>query len=70
MSELKCEFPEGCRLDLFAKVVKAKYIARQVKVLEDFVCVPLFSRNRLRVRHSVFFRARRHAPIRPLCQCD
>ncbi|HNX92341.1 MAG TPA: hypothetical protein PKI17_02360 [Syntrophomonas sp.] len=42
MSELKCEFPEGCRLDLFAKVVKAKYIARQVKVLEDFVCVPLF----------------------------
>ncbi len=41
MSELKCEFPEGCRLDLFAKVVKAKYIARQVKVLEDFVCVPL-----------------------------
>ena len=24
MSELKCEFPEGCRLDLYAKVVKAK----------------------------------------------
>ncbi|HRW13080.1 MAG TPA: hypothetical protein P5549_08135 [Syntrophomonas sp.] len=41
MSDLKCEFPEGCRLDLFAKVVKAKYIARQVKVLEDYVCVPL-----------------------------
>lgn len=42
MSELKCEFPEGCRLDLFAKVVKAKYIARQVKVLERFECMPLF----------------------------
>lgn len=41
MSELKCEYPEGCRLDLFAKVVKAKYIARQVKVLEDFICIPL-----------------------------
>ncbi|MDD3895328.1 MAG: hypothetical protein PHU36_09995 [Syntrophomonadaceae bacterium] len=41
MSELKCEFPEGCRLDLYAKVVKAKYIARQVKVLEDCVCIPL-----------------------------
>lgn len=41
MSDLKCEFPEGCRLDLFANVVKAKYIARQAKVLEDCICVPL-----------------------------
>ena len=41
MSELKCEFPEGCRLDLYAKVVKAKYIAKQVKVLESYECIPL-----------------------------
>ena len=25
---LKCEFPEGCRLDLWAKVIKAKYIEK------------------------------------------
>lgn len=43
MSELKCEFPEGCKLDLYAKVVKAKYIAKQVKVKEDLVCIPLFN---------------------------
>lgn len=42
MSELKCEFPEGCSLDLYAKVVKAKYIAKQVKVKEDYECIPLF----------------------------
>lgn len=53
MSELKCEYPEGCRLDLFAKVVKAKYIARQVKVLEDFVCVPLVYTDAGSVGHYV-----------------
>lgn len=37
---LKCEFPEGCMLDLWAKVIKAKYIAKQVKVLDTMFCVP------------------------------
>lgn len=37
---LKCEFPEGCMLDLWAKVIKAKYIAKQVKVLDTVFCVP------------------------------
>lgn len=37
---LKCEFPEGCKLDLWAKVIKAKYIERQVKVLDTMFCVP------------------------------
>ena len=40
MADLKCEYPEGCRLDLWAKVIKAKYIARQVKVLDTTFCVP------------------------------
>lgn len=39
-NELKCEFPEGCMLDLFANVVKAKYVERQVKVLDALFCVP------------------------------
>ena len=42
MSDLKCEFPEGCRLDLWAKVIKAKYIERQVKVMEGYECIPLY----------------------------
>lgn len=37
---LKCEFPDGCRLDLWAKVIKAKYVARQVRVLDTTFCVP------------------------------
>lgn len=39
-NELKCEFPEGCMLDIFANVIKAKYQARQVKVLDALFCVP------------------------------
>ncbi|QGU00564.1 hypothetical protein SYNTR_1970 [Candidatus Syntrophocurvum alkaliphilum] len=38
--ELKCEFPEGCKLDLWAKVIKAKYIERQTKILDTQFCVP------------------------------
>ncbi len=38
---LKCEFPEGCRLDLWAKVIKAKYIEKGVKVLDRRVCIPV-----------------------------
>ena len=38
MAELKCEFPEGCMLDLWAKVIKAKYVERQVKVLDTMFC--------------------------------
>lgn len=40
MSRLKCEFPEGCALDLWAKVIKAKYIERQAKVLDTVFCIP------------------------------
>ncbi|HHV16985.1 MAG TPA: hypothetical protein GXX58_10540 [Gelria sp.] len=40
MAGLKCEFPEGCRLDLWAKVIKAKFIEKQVKVLDTVFCVP------------------------------
>lgn len=40
MADLKCEYPEGCRLDLWAKVIKAKYIEKQVKVLDTTFCVP------------------------------
>lgn len=40
MAELKCEYPEGCMLDLWAKVIKAKYIEKQVKVLDTMFCVP------------------------------
>ena len=32
--DLKCEFPEGCKLDLWAKVIKAKYI-NEVLILDD-----------------------------------
>jgi len=42
MSDLKCEFPEGCRLDLWAKVIKAKYVEKQVKVMEGYECIPLY----------------------------
>ena len=42
MSNLKCEYPEGCRLDLWAKVIKAKYIEKQVKVMEGYECIPLY----------------------------
>lgn len=37
---LKCEFPEGCKLDLWAKVIKAKYIEKGTEVLRKFVCIP------------------------------
>jgi hypothetical protein len=37
---LKCEYPEGCRLDLWAKVIKAKYIEKGAKVLETTKCIP------------------------------
>lgn len=40
MSQLKCEFPEGCKLDLWAKVIKAKFIERQAKILDTVFCVP------------------------------
>jgi len=40
MAGLKCEFPEGCKLDLWAKVVKAKYIEKQTKILDTVFCVP------------------------------
>ena len=34
MAQLKCEFPEGCRLDLFAKVIKAKFIEKESYKIE------------------------------------
>lgn len=37
---LKCEYPEGCRLDLWAKVIKAKYIEKAAEVLDRYVCIP------------------------------
>lgn len=40
MAELKCEFPEGCMLDLFAQVVKSRYCEREVRVLDTIFCVP------------------------------
>ena len=39
MAELKCEFPEGCRLDLFAK--SSKQVHRQTgQNLDTMFCVP------------------------------
>lgn len=40
MAELKCEYPEGCMLDLWAQVIKARYCEKQVKVLDTVFCVP------------------------------
>jgi hypothetical protein len=40
MANLKCEYPDGCMLDLWAKVIKAKYIAKQVKIFDRHFCVP------------------------------
>lgn len=40
MAELKCEYPEGCMLDLWAQVIKAKFCEKQVKVLDTIFCVP------------------------------
>lgn len=40
MAELKCEYPEGCMVDLWVKVIKAKYVEKQVKVLDTMFCVP------------------------------
>ena len=37
---LKCEYPEGCRLDLWAKVIKAKYIEKGAHVLKKTTCIP------------------------------
>lgn len=36
--DLKCEFPEGCKLDLWAEVVKAKHI-RETIILDDRICI-------------------------------
>lgn len=35
---LKCEFPEGCRLDLWAMVVKAKF-DEEILVMDDTLCI-------------------------------
>ncbi len=40
MAELKCDFPDGCKLDLWAKVVKAKYIEKQAQILDTTFCIP------------------------------
>jgi hypothetical protein len=40
MAEFKCEFPEGCRLDLWASVIKSKFIEKQCEVLDNTFCVP------------------------------
>jgi len=37
---LKCEYPEGCKLDLWAKVIKAKYVEKGAEVLCKHVCIP------------------------------
>ena len=37
---LKCEYPEGCKLDLWAKVIKAKYVEKGAEVLCKRVCIP------------------------------
>lgn len=37
---LKCEIPEECRLDLWAKVIKAKYLHKAAEVLERTICIP------------------------------
>lgn len=37
---LKCEYPEGCKLDLWAKVIKAKYVEKGAEVLDKYVCIP------------------------------
>lgn len=42
MSDLKCEYPDGCRLDLWAKVIKSRYIERQIKILDILFVVPEF----------------------------
>jgi hypothetical protein len=40
VSNLVCEYPDGCRLDLWSDVVKAKYIARHKAILDTTFCVP------------------------------
>jgi hypothetical protein len=40
MSNLKCEYPEGCRLDLWAKVTKGKCIEKQALILDINFTVP------------------------------
>jgi hypothetical protein len=40
MANLKCEYPEGCMLDLWTEVIKAKYIERQAQILDTSFCVP------------------------------
>lgn len=40
MSDFKCEYPEGCKLDLWAKVIKAKFIEKQAQILDTTFCVP------------------------------
>ena len=36
--DLKCEFPEGCRLDLWTMVVKAKF-NEEILVMDDTICI-------------------------------
>lgn len=38
MGDLKCEYPEGCKLDLWIKVVKAKYVD-ELLILDDTFCI-------------------------------
>ncbi len=40
MANLKCEYPDGCMLDLWAKVIKSKYIERQSRILDLNFCIP------------------------------
>lgn len=38
MGDLKCEYPEGCKLDLWINVVKAKYMD-ELLILDDTFCI-------------------------------
>ena len=40
MANLKCEYPDDCRLNIEAKIIKARYIEKQVKILDINFVVP------------------------------
>lgn len=40
MANLKCEYPDDCRLNLEAKVIITRYLERQVKILDINFVVP------------------------------
>lgn len=40
MADFRCEYPDGCTLDLWANVVKSKYLQRQALLLDINYCVP------------------------------